>query len=231
MKRLNSKIKEYFQPRPDIIRSVINDNLTYLSSEALYDLYNVVKEIDEKKLEGILIEAGCALGGSAIVIASAKAEDRPFFVYDVFGMIPPPTKNDGDDAKIRYQTMTSGKSKGIGHDKYYGYENDLYDKVLNNFKKHNISVEGQQIYIFKGLFADVLTVNQTVALAHLDGDWYDSIMTCLERITPYLVNGGTLIIDDYYYWSGCKKAVDDFFRKKKNDFVFKKKARLHITKK
>jgi hypothetical protein len=231
MKRLTNKMREYFQPKPDIIRSVLNNNLTYLSSEALYDLYKKVKEIDEKKLEGILIEAGCALGGSAIVIASAKSENRPFYIYDVFGMIPPPTKNDGDDAKVRYQTVMSGKSKGIGHEKYYGYEIDLYNRVLGNFKKNNISVEKKHIKLIKGLFDDVLTVNEEVALAHLDGDWYSSIMTCLERITPYLVTGGTLIIDDYYYWSGCKKAVDDFFREKKNNYLFKKKTRLHITKK
>jgi len=231
MRRITEKILNYFQPKPKIVTSVLKNNLTYLSAEALNDLYKQVRQIEQEKMEGILIEAGCALGGSAIIIASAKNRSRPFFIYDVFGMIPPPSEKDGPDVKKRYQIITSGKSKGIDGNKYYGYEDDLYNKVISNFKKYDILIEEKNIQIIKGLFENVLHCNQPVALAHLDGDWYDSVMICLERITPYLITNGTLIIDDYYCWSGCKRAVDDFFRNRRNEFMFKKKARLHVIKK
>jgi asparagine synthase (glutamine-hydrolysing) len=55
-----------------------------------------------------------------------------------------------------------------------------------------------------------LHVSEPVALAHIDGDWYRSVMTCLRRIEPNLVPGGTLVIDDYRAWSGCKRAVDEY---------------------
>ena len=45
-------------------------------------------------MPGIFVEAGCALGGSTIVIAHAKEQERPLRVYDVFDMIPPPTAED-----------------------------------------------------------------------------------------------------------------------------------------
>lgn len=47
-------------------------------------------------------------------LASIKKPKRHFSVYDVFGMIPPPTKEDTQDAHDRYRTIVEGKSIGIG---------------------------------------------------------------------------------------------------------------------
>ena len=80
---------------PSVIRSVRSESLTYLNKAALMDLFDQVRLAEQHRRAGILIEAGCALGGSAIVMASAKSRTRPFYVYDVFGMIPPPSENDG----------------------------------------------------------------------------------------------------------------------------------------
>jgi hypothetical protein len=66
-------------------------------------------------------------------------------------------------------------------------------------------------------------------LAHIDCDWYDSVLTCLKNIEPHLAAGGTIIIDDYYVWSECKTAVDEYFENK-NGYSFNKKEVLHITK-
>ena len=54
------------------------DSLTYLEHDALLDLFDRVQEIEEQRRDGILIEAGCVLGGSAIVIATAKSRGRRF---------------------------------------------------------------------------------------------------------------------------------------------------------
>ena len=53
------------------INAVIADALTYLEEAALEDLHSLVRRIEEQSVPGILIEAGCALGGSAIVMATA----------------------------------------------------------------------------------------------------------------------------------------------------------------
>jgi asparagine synthase (glutamine-hydrolysing) len=68
-----------------------------------------------------------------------------------------------------------------------------------------------------------------VAVAHLDGDWYESTLTCLECIVPYLAPGGCLVIDDYDHWSGCRKAIDEFFADRQG-FVQERRERLHIVK-
>ena len=90
---------------------------------------------DAAGLPGLVIEAGTARGGSAIVMAAAKAPERPMKVYDVFGMIPPPTEQDGPDVHARYEKITAGEAKGVGGDTYYGYRDDLYHEVTESFAR------------------------------------------------------------------------------------------------
>jgi cephalosporin hydroxylase len=216
---------------PPIVRSVRRHSLSYLSDAALKDLYDLVKSAERRNREGILIESGCALGGSAIVIASAKSKARPLYVYDVFGMIPAPSDKDGEDVQRRYTVIKGGQSQGIAGNKYYGYEEDLFNTVTENFRLHGIPVEANGVRLVKGLFEDTLRVEEPVVLAHLDGDWYESVMTCLRRIEPYLIPGGVLVIDDYDSWSGCRRAVDEYFRDKADNYEFVRRSRLHIVRK
>jgi len=137
---------------PMVVRSVREEALTYLDDAALKDLFEQVKKIEKDGLAGILIEAGCALGGSAIVIATAKAEKRQFYVYDVFGMIPPPSENDSEDVHERYRVIECGKSEGIKGNIYYGYEENLFDKVAKNFNRYGVAVELNNVHLVKGLF-------------------------------------------------------------------------------
>jgi asparagine synthase (glutamine-hydrolysing) len=48
-------------------------------------------------LDGSLLEAGCAPGGSALVIAAGQAGRPPPGIFDVFGAIPPHSEADGPD--------------------------------------------------------------------------------------------------------------------------------------
>ena len=214
---------------PPVVYSVRGNSLTYLDENALADLYDAVKKIEDCGMSGILIEAGCALGGSAIVMATAKTPARPLRVYDVFGMIPPPSAQDGPDVHERYRVIQSGRSTGIGGNRYYGYIQDLDAQVAENFRRLGVDPEANNVRLIKGLFADTLHVEEPVALAHVDGDWYESVMTCLQRIEPNLVPGGVLVIDDYDDWSGCRKAVDEYFEDKRDRYEFVRKSRLHIV--
>jgi asparagine synthase (glutamine-hydrolysing) len=226
LKRLNAS-----WTAPEIVRAVQKDALTYLETVALNELFHAVRRCDELGLDGILVEAGCAAGGSAIVMAAAKKPGRKFQVYDVFGQIPAPSNKDGDDVQKRYEIIRRGEAKGIGDRAYYGYEEDLYAKVGENFARHGYPLAANNVALVKGLFQDTMVITEPVALAHLDGDWYDSVMTCLQRLAPRLVPGGRLVIDDYYAWSGCKKAVDEYFSGKSAEFDFVRKSRLHIVRK
>ena len=211
------------------IRRVIHQGLTYKTLDGLCDLAQVAIENEKRGLDGTVIEAGCALGGSAITLASAKNKNRMFFVYDIFSMIPPPSERDEPDVHELYKVITSGKRPGIRGDLYYGYQENLYDKVLKSFADLGFEVQENNVHFVKGLFEDALKVTSPVSLAHIDCDWYDSVLTCLNQIEPHLVKGGTLVIDDYFYFSGCRAAVHKYFDNRPG-FEFIKKTVLHIIK-
>lgn len=212
-----------------MVRRVRRNSWTYLEASALRDLRDLVLKIEAQQLEGILVETGCALGGSAIVMASVKRPTRPLEIYDVFGTIPPPSERDGDDVHERYQVIREGRSEGIGGQQYYGYQENLRQRVAEHFAEAGFPIEQHSVSLVKGLFEDTLHFTESIALAHIDCDWYESVMTSLQRIVPHLAVGGVLVIDDYYAWSGCQKAVDDFFADKRADFSFMRHSRLHIV--
>jgi asparagine synthase (glutamine-hydrolysing) len=215
----------------EVISRVRNENLTYLNTLALIDLFNTVSEIENNGIRGVFVEAGCALGGSALVIASAKKNKRKFFIFDTFSQIPPPTNEDGEDVQDRWEIISSGKAEGINGNQYYGYVENLKEWVENKFSEFGFSLQQDNIIMVRGYFQETLNLIQPVAFAHLDCDWYESVMICLQRIEPMMVPGGTFIIDDYEHWSGCKKAVDEFFADKKEGYYFKQLSKLHIIKK
>lgn len=229
MRMLRAHLRRLFRRTPGIVRRVRDEALTYLSQGALTDLHDAVTAIERRGVRGSIIEAGCALGGSAIVLATAKAPERPCFVYDVFGMIPEPSSRDGEDVHRRYAEIKSGRSAGIGGGKYYGYEDDLLGKVTENFHRNGVPIDRHNVRLVRGLFQDTLHPDGPVALAHIDGDWYESVTTCLARIDPYLVPGGSFVLDDYDAWSGCRAAVDEYFADKRDRYRYVRRARLHVV--
>ena len=214
-----------------LIRQIRKDKLTYLDISALTDISKAVVQIEKEEKKGSLIEAGVALGGSALILALSKKQQRSLYLFDAFETIPPPSERDGEDAHDRYKTIISGQAKGIKGESYYGYHQDLLTTVIDNFQHYHIDPDENNIVLIKGYYENTLVVNKPVALAHIDSDWYDSVMICLQVITPHLISGGVLIIDDYSDWSGCRKAVDDYFTDCKDDFIFTMKSRLHIIRK
>ncbi|WP_418276185.1 TylF/MycF/NovP-related O-methyltransferase [Isoptericola jiangsuensis] len=194
----------------DVARAVRAEHLTLLGAGPLAELARAALEVEDARRPGIVMECGTARGGSAIVLAAAKSPDRPLFVHDVFGLIPPPTDRDGDDVHERYATIVAGRAEGHGGETYYGYRDELYDEVTESFVRQGFPPAASNVHLVRGLFQDTILGEEPVALAHLDGDWYESTRTCLERIAPRLVTGGRLVVDDYQAWSGCRSAVDEY---------------------
>jgi asparagine synthase (glutamine-hydrolysing) len=215
----------------ELISRIRSKKLTYLSDAKLAGLITTCRLIENANLAGGFIEAGCALGGSSILIASLKSSGRPLYIYDVFEMIPSPTKEDTPDVHDRYRTIVEGKSKGIGGDKYYGYVENLYEVVQSNFKSFGIDCEEQSVSLIKGLVQETMKIEHPVAFAHIDVDWYEPVLTCLTRIFPNLVVGGSIILDDYHAWGGCRKATDEYLREVEGRFVLDDSAgSMKVTK-
>jgi hypothetical protein len=214
-----------------LVRQVRERNLTYLSNKKLARLLRICEIANKVETRGLFVEAGCALGGSAILLAKCKPTHAELRVFDVFGTIPAPSDRDGADVHERYKIITSGKSVGLGGSTYYGYQNDLYDRVCATFVEFGIKPNTETVSLIKGLVQDTLKIDKPVFLAHIDVDWYEPVLTCLERIVPNLCDDGFVVLDDYKDWSGCRRAVDDYFRPIRSDYRFNLSAgNLVVTK-
>ncbi|QMS90670.1 asparagine synthase [Nostoc edaphicum CCNP1411] len=201
--------KKEFSQEHELINRIREKNLTYCGYPKLENICRAIKYIQKKQVHGLYLEAGCALGGSAILIAHMKPNSVPLHIFDVFGMIPPPSEWDGIDAHNRYAEISSGKSQGLGGNEYYGYIHNLKDIVINNIESFGFNLESDNIQLIRGLFQETLNVKDVVAFAHIDCDWYDSVKICIDRITPRMSLNSVIVFDDYSSYSGCKKAVDE----------------------
>ena len=212
-----------------LIASLRSDGLTYLHPVNLWGLAGCLLDLDARSIDGAVVEMGTALGGSAIMLAKVRRRARSVLVYDAFGMIPPPSERDGHDVHERYEAIKAGESRGISGDTYYGYRDDLLGDVTRSFERYGQDPREADVTLVPGFFEETLRLEQPIALAHIDCDWYDSVTVSLSRIDPWLVPGGRFVIDDYWRWSGCRYAVDDFVRGRE-DLVVERRARLHIVK-
>jgi O-methyltransferase len=218
---------------PSVVRQTWTDvkaqNLSYTHDRQMFQLVAGVRATAPSN--ALIIEAGCARGGSAITMCAMKGRSRRLRIYDIFGMIPPPTENDGGDMKRRYAEILAGMAVGLGGTKYYLYEDDLLAVVENNFHRLGFPITDHNVQLIKGNVQDTLVANEPVALAHIDVDWYEPVTASLERIMPHLIVGGSVAVHAYLDWSGARKAVDDYFAKAGRDgLVFDTSARhLLIT--
>lgn len=228
--RLPAHLRDRFRrsslppPLDDVAHRVRAEGLSYLSIAKLDKLGHAVLQVKRRGVPGAIIEAGCALGGSTVLLAAAKDETRPLRVYDVFGTIPPPTSEDGPDVHARYDVIASGKSRGLRGKRYYGYETDLYDRVKRTLARYGYPPDEHAIELIAGRVEDTLHVEEPVSLAHVDVDWYQPVATCLERIAPRLSEGGMIILDDYFDWSGCHKATNEYLARCRVRFARDRRA-------
>jgi Macrocin-O-methyltransferase (TylF) len=207
-----------------IINKIREKNLTYCGYPKLENICRAIRDIQLKQVPGIYLEAGCALGGSAIVIAQMKPHAVPLYLFDVFGMIPPPSERDGIDAHTRYQEISSGKSQGLGGNTYYGYMQNLKNIVINNIEGFGFDLERDNINLVPGLFEETLNIQQPIAFAHIDCDWYDSVKVCIDRITPQMNINAVIVFDDYSSYSGCKQAVDELIETGKFEVLLSQRS-------
>jgi O-methyltransferase len=143
---------------------------------------------------GELVECGCWRGGMSAAMAEA-VPGRKSILFDSFEGLPDPRDVDGSDAR---RFMDQG-------DRLVAKE-----EVARSIMERT----GAAYEIIPGWFDDTVPSyarrGASIAVLRLDGDWYDSTMTCLTHLFPLVAPGGLVIIDDYYDWEGCRRAVHDF---------------------
>lgn len=180
--------------------------LTYCSPARLAALNRSVQQVVANNVPGDIVECGTARGGSAammgLTLKQLGVTDRTLWLFDTFEGLPAPTADDPDQ---EIADLYTGDCLGTIED------------VTATMKRLGIF---SQIKMVKGLFDDTLPVTtdlKKIAILHLDGDWYNSIKTCLVHLYDKVSVGGIIQFDDYGYWEGARKAADEFFAERSID--------------
>jgi len=177
---------------------------TMLSSARLRSLYDGLKRLAAEGIRGDVVECGTARGGSAALMGLAMLDDpisRRLWLFDTFEGMPKPTLDDPDyELALRYEGSCRGGLEEVS-------------ALLGSLGLSD------RTSLVKGLFQDTVANAQVdgIAMLHLDGDWYESVMVCLEAFYDKVVPGGIVQIDDFGYWAGARTAVREFFAKRKID--------------
>jgi hypothetical protein len=164
----------------------------------LESLLRLTRLVDSLNVPGAIVECGVANGGSAAAMAYAARDsqfERDVWLFDSFEGLPPPTPEDGQQA----------------HDEFYtGW--CLGDIARVREIMDRLEVPPARIHAVKGWFNDTLPTAEvpSIAVLHIDADWYESVKLCLHRFYDSVEPGGFVVFDDYGYWEGCRKAVDEF---------------------
>ena len=122
------------------------------------------------------------------------------------------TEDHYDKAKLRTDSFNN-----ISH-----LENEYFlnvDEVFNNCSKFN------NVSLIKGTFGEITpNFKNKISVLHLDGDLYESYLTCLNNLYDNVVERGTIIFDEYYShkYPGARVAVDEFFENKTDEGYFEK---------
>jgi hypothetical protein len=186
---------------------------TMLGEARLFTLFNHAKHVCQNRITGNFVECGVAAGGSSVLLAAVIARHthlpRQLFSCDTFEGMPPASAVDLHDGA---HALATGWDAGT----CAAPETSL----LALCEKLGVKEIVQPI---KGLFRETLPVQRmrigSIALLHVDGDWYSSTLDVLENLYGQVMTGGRIQIDDYGWWEGCKKAVTEF--EKAHDLHFK----------
>jgi hypothetical protein len=154
---------------------------------------------------GCYVECGTWAGGMSFAMMQACPEIADWYFFDSYEGLPPAQPIDGQRAIERQK---AGKMQ-------HNNNTADYQSFMENLEKARLANQTAEVH--KGWFENTLpefVPARPISILRLDGDWYDSTMTCLDHLFDHVADGGLIIIDDYYDWEGCSRAVHDFFSKR-----------------
>ena len=220
------RTNNFLQRRENLVVEFDNDNYSkkliekvnpYINSATIpirWSLIQIMKYLDQKKIEGDLLECGVFRGGSLAMIcllAEKYQMKKKIYAYDTFGS----GHSVYSDNDLNMKTMSNDIDKD-----YSKLTKDFFpslEQVKNNLIELGVRDEFMPKFI-KGKVEETLYIESNlpsrIALARIDTDLYDSTKHELEVYYPRIVSGGILHINDYGGCAGVKKAVDEYFADK-----------------
>jgi len=171
-----------------------------INAPELRVLLRELERVLDAGVPGDIVEFGCYEGTAALFmqrVLQLRGEQRQLHVYDSFEGLPDKTMPDRSPAGEQFQAGELRASK---------------DTLIKNFRQANLPLPIIHKNWFKYLTQEDMPTS--VALAFLDGDFYESILDSLRLVWPRLSSGAAVLIDDFQSESlpGVAKALDEWAR-------------------
>lgn len=147
---------------------------------------------------GAFVELGCYTGTTSLFIQRVLHNNKAvneFHVYDSFEGLPEKLPQDNSPAGTQFKIGELRATKS---------------QFIKNFKQAHLPIPQIHTAWFEKL--STFEMPKLIAFAFLDGDFYSSIRSSLNVITPLLESGAVIIIDDYANEAlpGARKATEDW---------------------
>jgi O-methyltransferase len=173
---------------------LLSDQIT---KQELRVILRELQSVITRGITGDMVEFGCFVGTTSVHLQKL-GQGRKLWLYDSFEGLPVKRPEDISPVGEQFKAGELHATKA---------------QLIKNFKSQGVSLP----HIKKAWFSDLTPadVPNEIALAFLDGDYYDSIMDPLKLIWPRLSKGATVIVDDYMNEAlpGARKAVDEWCNK------------------
>jgi O-methyltransferase len=157
-----------------------------------------------RAIPGCVVECGVWRGGMIAGLAEILGPTRHYYLFDSFDGMPQAKDIDGP-AALAWQAAQCDKRSPSYLDNARA-DIDFVEAAMKNTRCPHYEIN-------KGWFHETLpsfSPVENIAVLHIDGDWFDSIATCLEHLYRHMAPGGIIIVDDYYLFDGCSRAVHSF---------------------
>lgn len=180
------------------VRNFKNDKIDGTTTAAEQTDYLVLYLLDALKrdVDGDVVEFGCYIGETSKYLKKCLLEwhsTKKLWVYDSFEGLPP---------LGTYEEGTGWTEGGF---------KTTEDILINNFLTNGI----EPPKVVKGWFNKIENKDlpNKVCFAFLDGDFYESIYSSLEKIYDRVSEGGYIFFHDYERpdLPGVKAAIEDYF--------------------
>jgi O-methyltransferase len=170
-----------------------NDQVSEIETEKIIELAR-----NQLSCQGDFVELGCYKGDTSLLLAEVlKGTEKKLWIYDSFEGLP--EKSEADESALGMNF------KG----------GELY--VTKREVKERFLRAGLPVPVIKKAWFSELTgkdLPEEVALAFLDGDFYESIRDSLKLVESKMAEGGIIVVHDYQNPAlpGVAKAVEEWAR-------------------
>jgi hypothetical protein len=215
---MNDWLKYSARHNPEIDEKFHQLNLDNIADVIYwYEFFQMVRHVP-----GDIVECGVGRGRSLIAITALnilleldEGGRRWIFAYDSFCGFPEPTKQDYSPRNPKAGDWATSPSRK------YRYTCEFLNLVLSSAGMATDVLEhaGFKLTARAGFFSESLPTHprRPIALLHVDGDLYQSYMSCLDNLYPLVSPKGVIVFDDFLFqesteehFPGARRAVKEF---------------------